>query len=148
MGRYRHKRAFRTPSMAFSGGPRKPSSQQWHVGRRARARFTCGLCHHQFTRRDNLNRHKRQCYSDVARVNGLLTECRLMTNQQPSQAARPLFPPKRGRPKLAVYACGECGRRLASAQKRIDHTKYCKPNIIVVHPNGDLKNDPRHVELA
>jgi hypothetical protein len=44
--------------------------QQWFLGSKPGARFTCGLCHHKFTRRDNLNRHKMSCYSDKARLNG------------------------------------------------------------------------------
>ena len=80
MGRYRYSRPMRKHSMNFSGGPRKPRLQQWFTGRKPGARFTCGLCHHKFSIRSNLNRHKRQCYSDEARLNGLIQEGQIRTN--------------------------------------------------------------------
>ena len=79
MARYRISRPIRKPTMNFSGH-RKPRNQQWFTGRKPGARFTCGLCHHTFTLRENLNRHKRQCYSDEARLNGLLLERHIRTN--------------------------------------------------------------------
>ena len=125
MARYRYSRPFRKPTMNFSGGPRKPRSQQWFTGRKPGARFTCGLCHHKFTRRDNLNRHKRQCYSDEARFNGMLLEGQIRSNHNPRQAPKPLFPPKKGRPKLAEYPCDRCGKMLENACKKRDHQRKC-----------------------
>ena len=82
MARFRNERPFRRPSMNFSG-PRKPRDEQWFMGKKDGAPFTCGLCHHTFTRRDNLNRHKRKCYSDPARVNGMVRESRLRGHFDP-----------------------------------------------------------------
>ena len=83
MARYRITRPFMKPSLTFSGGPRKPRNQQWFMGRKPEAKLTCGLCHHTFTLRDNLNRHNRKCYSDEARLNGLLQEGQIRSNHNP-----------------------------------------------------------------
>ena len=124
---YRKPGLSKQPSMRFSGGPRKQRLSQWHMGRIASARFICGLCHHHFTRRDNLNRHKRMCYSDPARVNGLLREGQIRVNRNLNQAPKPLFPPKKGRPKYGEHPCSKCGRKLATACKKRDHQRKCKP---------------------
>jgi len=115
MAPIRYPRPFKQRVAAFTGGPRKPRMQQWFLGIKLGARFTCGLCHHNFTRRDNLNRYKMSCYSDKARLNGLLSECALRTNRDPRRAPTRLFPPKKGRPKHGQYACDKCGRILATA---------------------------------
>ena len=83
MARYRFSRSFKKPSMIFSGGPRKPRQQQWFTGKKPGARFTCGLCHQKFTLRSNLNRHKRKCFSDEARFNGLIKEGQIRANRNP-----------------------------------------------------------------
>ena len=116
------------------------------MGRRPGAHFTCGLCHHHFTRRDNLNRHKKKCYSDPARVNGLLRESRLRGNFNPRSAARPLVRPKRGRPKLIEHVCGVCGKKLATACKKRDHQKRCKL-IAIYEAQKDINPTPNLLEL-
>ena len=110
-----HHIPFKKPPSTFSGGPRKRRKQQLFMGKKPGARFTCGLCHHKFTRRDNLNRHKRLCYSDEARLNGMLRECELRVNHDPRRAPRPLVAPRRGRPKHGEHACDKCGRKVATA---------------------------------
>ena len=82
MARYRYRRPFRKATMNFSGH-RKPRNQQWFTGKKPGARFTCGLCHHKYTRRDNLNRHKRQCYANEARLNGMVKECHVWNGINP-----------------------------------------------------------------
>jgi hypothetical protein len=145
---YRKPGIGKQPSMRFSGGPSKQRLQQWHMGRRHSARFICGLCHHHFSRRANLNRHKMKCYGDPARVNGLVRESRLRGNFNPRLAARPLMPPKRGRPKHGEHVCEECGRKVATAQKKRDHQKRCKPKITIIEATKDINPHPNLLELA
>ena len=133
--------------MSFSGGPRKSRRQQWHMGRRHGARFTCGLCHHHFSRRDNLNRHKGKCYSDEARFNGILTDCKINVNRDPRKPPKPLVATKKGRPKLAEYACEVCGRKLQSACKKRDHQRRCKPTLLIINPIRDINPNPNLLEL-
>ena len=147
MVRYRKPGVGKEPSMSFRGGPRKPSHEQWHMGRRPGAHFTCGLCHHHFTRRDNLNRHKRSCYSDPARVNGLVRESRLRGHFDPRSAARPLVTPKGGRPRHAEHVCGVCGMKLATASKKQDHQRCCQP-FAVYDATKDISPAPNLRELT
>ena len=139
---FRYSRPFKQCVTTFKGGPRKPRDEQWHMGRRPGASFTCGLCHHQFTCRDNLNRHKRSCYSDPARVNGLVRESRFRGNFNRRSAARPLVTPKGGRPKHAEHVCGVCGKKLATACKKRDHQRCCKP-ISIYDPKKSHPSDPQ-----
>ena len=53
------------------GGTKKPRSRQWSRGG---GKFTCGLCSKQFLLRRLLDSHKKACYSDFARVHGLVRE--------------------------------------------------------------------------
>ena len=148
MHRHRKTRDFKFPSMAYSRPARKPRSLQWKVPACGRhlSLFTCGLCHRQYSRRDNLHRHKKKCYSDPARLNGLINECKLRTNYDPRLASRPLFPPKRGRPKLASHKCKICSKMLPSAQKKRDHQRCCKP-FVIIQPDRDVGSSPNLGEL-
>ena len=86
--------------------------------------FTCGLCHQKFTRRDNMNRHKRRCYADLARANGLLHEFDLRTGPPHEHKAQP----------CGVYPCKHCGKHFPCYNRKRDHQKRCKGFVCAIGP--------------
>ena len=116
------------------------------MGKKDTKRFVCGLFKHTFTRRDNLNRHKRKCYSDPARVNGLVLKGRLRTNLNVS-CPPPLFPRMRGRPRLGIHKCKKCGKVLDNACKKRDHQRKCRQSFTVIKDIEINEKSPNLVQL-